>query len=262
MRRIVLVLWFFFDSLLILGQPISGLTGVRDTSFSLYTTYVKTKAKYPDIRIAAPAISPTVRTALNVVYAQPNGRSLHLDAFYPAKSSRKRHPAVHDPKAAVRWLRANADVYAIETTKIAALGCSAGGQLAALLGTTRGIAALEGSAGSNPSKSSRVQAVVDIDGILAFIPSESGEGDDSRSTSAATYWFGGPNNVILPFLPSVRTRQLVQRPDVVRIERGYERNRPSLLELDGPVRSDGPYYLRIGGQVQFVATGEWRLEQA
>jgi hypothetical protein len=38
--------------------------------------------------------------------------------------------------------------------------------------------------------SSLVQAVVDIDGILSFIHPESGEGDDSKRTSAATYWLG------------------------------------------------------------------------
>ena len=31
---------------------------------------------------------------------------------------------------------------------------------------------------------------MDIDGTLAFIHPESGEGDDSKSISAATYWFG------------------------------------------------------------------------
>jgi pectinesterase len=37
-----------------------------------------------------------------------------------------------------------------------------------------------------------VQAVVDVDGILAFIHPESGEGDDTKSLSAATQWFGTP----------------------------------------------------------------------
>jgi pectinesterase len=32
--------------------------------------------------------------------------------------------------------------------------------------------------------------VVNIDGIVAFIHPESGEGNDTRSTSAATNWFG------------------------------------------------------------------------
>ncbi|WP_080054346.1 alpha/beta hydrolase [Spirosoma aerolatum] len=106
---------------------------------------------------------------------------LSTEALYPA--------AVHDLKAAIRWMRANARTYHIDPKRIAILGFSAGGQLAALVGSTNGNAAFEGS-GGYATYSSDVQAIVDIDGVLAFIHPESGEGDDSRSTSAATYWFG------------------------------------------------------------------------
>lgn len=104
---------------------------------------------------------------------------LSTEALYPA--------AVHDLKAALRWIRRNAESYAIDPRKIAVLGFSAGGQLAALIGTTNGNAAFDASGASD---SSSVQAIIDLDGILAFIHPESGEGDDSKSTSAATYWFG------------------------------------------------------------------------
>ncbi len=106
---------------------------------------------------------------------------LSTEALYPA--------AVHDLKAAIRWVRANAKQYNLDTSRVAAVGFSAGGQLAALLGATNGLAKFEGD-GGNATQSSKVQAVVDIDGILAFIHPESGEGDDSKRTSAATYWFG------------------------------------------------------------------------
>jgi pectinesterase len=69
------------------------------------------------------------------------------------------------------------------------LGYSAGGELAAFMGTTNGIAEFEGK-DCNIKSSSNVQAVIDIDGILAFIHPESGEGDDSKRISAATNWFG------------------------------------------------------------------------
>jgi pectinesterase len=68
-------------------------------------------------------------------------------------------------------------------------GFSAGGQLAALVGTTNDDPALEG-ADCSRSHSNRVQAIVDIDGTLSFIHPELGEGDDSKSISAATRWFG------------------------------------------------------------------------
>ncbi|MFB3829579.1 MAG: alpha/beta hydrolase fold domain-containing protein [Bryobacteraceae bacterium] len=66
--------------------------------------------------------------------------------------------AIHDAKAAVRWLRANAARYRIDPERIGAAGGSAGGHLVGLLGTTAGMAKLEGD-GGNPGVSSRVKAV-------------------------------------------------------------------------------------------------------
>jgi len=43
----------------------------------------------------------------------------------------------------------------------------------------------------------------------------------------------------------------------LRVEQGYEVGRPSLLELDGAITDTGEYLLHIGGQVQYVAGGEW-----
>lgn len=67
--------------------------------------------------------------------------------------------AVHDVKAAVRWLRANADTWDIATDGIGVIGGSAGAHLAAYVGVTGNDPALEGSGGS-AGQSSRVQAVV------------------------------------------------------------------------------------------------------
>ena len=106
---------------------------------------------------------------------------LSTEALYPA--------AVYDLKASLRWLHANAKKYGVDTSKIVVAGFSAGGQLAALVGTTNGDASFESEA-SEKKQSSRVGAIVDLDGTLSFVHSESGEGDDSKKTSAATYWFG------------------------------------------------------------------------
>lgn len=77
------------------------------------------------------------------------------DASFPA--------AIHDCKAAIRFLRSRADRFGIDAEKIGVTGHSAGGHLAALLGTSAGDLNLEGedSVGS-PSRgvSSAVQAVV------------------------------------------------------------------------------------------------------
>lgn len=66
--------------------------------------------------------------------------------------------ALHDAKAAVRWLRASAGKYKIDSSRIGASGGSAGGHLAAMLGTTAGLREFEGD-GGNPKQSSAVQAV-------------------------------------------------------------------------------------------------------
>ena len=70
---------------------------------------------------------------------------------------------IHDCKAAVRFLRAHARDYGIDPERIGVWGASAGGHLAALLGTTGGVKELEGNSGS-PGESSRVQAVCDFFG--------------------------------------------------------------------------------------------------
>lgn len=66
---------------------------------------------------------------------------------------------IHDAKAAIRWLRANATRYFIDPDRIGVWGDSAGGHLAALLGTSSGVPALEGAVGS-PDQPSHVNAVV------------------------------------------------------------------------------------------------------
>ncbi len=75
---------------------------------------------------------------------------------------------IHDGKAAVRWLRANADSYSLDANHIAAWGASAGGHLVAMLGLTAGHEALEGDLG-NGEQSSAVQAVVDWFGPTDFL---------------------------------------------------------------------------------------------
>jgi pectinesterase len=106
---------------------------------------------------------------------------LSLEAPYPA--------AVHDLKTVLRWMRAHAKEFGIDTTKIATYGTSAGGQLAALLGTTSGSTIMEGQ-GPNASHSSNVQAIVDVDGVLAFKHHESAEG------AVAAQWLGGTSQEV------------------------------------------------------------------
>jgi pectinesterase len=231
---IVLIAWLSvqFSS----AQSTKGLTGIRDTSYTLRSAYEGTLKTHPNAKMVLGIISKNIKVKKGIVYATVGDKPLVLDAFYPNKPTTKQRPvvviihgggwrtgnknqhdalaqhlanlgyvcflpeyrlstealfpaAVHDLKAAIRWVRANAKSYQIDTNKVATLGFSAGGQLSALLGASANVPYLEGTIG-NFHHSSKINAVIDIDGILAFIHPESGEGDDSKRTSAATYWFG------------------------------------------------------------------------
>lgn len=70
---------------------------------------------------------------------------------------------IHDAKASIRWLRANAKKYHVDPERIGVTGGSAGGHLSLLVGLTDARSNLEGD-GGNPDQSSRVQAVVNVFG--------------------------------------------------------------------------------------------------
>ncbi len=76
---------------------------------------------------------------------------------------------IHDCKGAIRWLRANAKTYGYNRDCVIAAGASAGGHLAALLGTTGDCEELEGNVGGHLEQSSRVQAIVDYYGATDFV---------------------------------------------------------------------------------------------
>jgi acetyl esterase/lipase len=108
--------------------------------------------------------------------------------------------AIEDCKAAVRWLRANAATYHIDPDHMGAGGHSAGGHLAALLGTSGGVAPLEGG-GDNLNFSSQVQAVCDLSGptdIPRFYESvaHATEGAGLRAKTSIEQFLGGSGEEI------------------------------------------------------------------
>ena len=78
--------------------------------------------------------------------------------------------AVHDVKAAVRWLRANAQKYHVDPDRIGTTGGSAGGHLAQFLAVTAGVPEFEGT-GGHPDQSSAVRCVVNVYGPSDFTQS-------------------------------------------------------------------------------------------
>ena len=95
--------------------------------------------------------------------------------------------AVHDCKAAVRWLRANAAKYNIDPTKIGVTGGSAGGHLAQFLGVTANVPEFEGT-GGNPGQPSHVNCVVNVYGPSDFTKSY---GKSVDAHEVLPLWFGG-----------------------------------------------------------------------
>ena len=101
-----------------------------------------------------------------------------------------RFPApVEDCKAAVRWLRANADRLGIDPNRVGAVGYSAGGHLACMLGVTDKTDGLEGE-GGHPDQSSRVQAVVSLYGPTDL--TNGGVRDDARERLFVVPFLGVP----------------------------------------------------------------------
>ena len=95
--------------------------------------------------------------------------------------------AVHDTKAAVRWLRANAVKFNVDPARIGVTGGSAGGHLVQFLGVTEGVKQFEGT-GGNAEQSSAVTCVVNYYGPSDFTQSY---GKSVDAHEVLPLWFGG-----------------------------------------------------------------------
>lgn len=96
------------------------------------------------------------------------------EALYPA--------GVEDLEDAMRWIVKHADRYGIDKGRIAVSGCSAGGQLAMLLGMK--------------NQTGRIKAVINMDGISTFVTDESIERaqkarDEQTKMPVDAIWLGG-----------------------------------------------------------------------
>lgn len=187
----------------------------KDTFFTLFSEYTKQLKKYPHIKIRQMQHNPLVLLQNNIVYNTDKVRPMHMDTFLfrnksksPAvimlhgggwKSGDKSmlapfaekmaangyqcfaieyrlsdeatYPAaIDDVLQAIDFIKNNADRFNIDTNKIAILGQSSGAQMASLIGT---------------KYCKEVNAIVNIDGVLAFHHPESSEG------KYAALWLGG-----------------------------------------------------------------------
>lgn len=76
---------------------------------------------------------------------------------------------IHDVKAAIRYLKANAATYGIDPSRIMTIGESAGSQLALLAAVSNGEEAMEGNIGGNTEVDSNVIGCVDCYGMTDFL---------------------------------------------------------------------------------------------
>jgi acetyl esterase/lipase len=97
------------------------------------------------------------------------GRFAGASIAYRLSGEAKWPAQIHDCKAAIRWLRGNAEQYGIDPKRIAVWGSSAGGHLVSMLGSSGGVKELEGKLGKHLDKSSRVSAVVNYYGPSALL---------------------------------------------------------------------------------------------
>jgi acetyl esterase/lipase len=118
--------------------------------------------------------------AKGYVVAAANYR-LAGEAHYPA--------AIQDVKSALRWLRGRATDFNIDTTRMMVWGVEAGGQIAAMVGTSCGVATLEPAADANSKAqlaSDCVQGVIDWAGPTDFA-SWDADADRTAEAAAATH---------------------------------------------------------------------------
>ncbi len=224
MRKIGIILLFVCQGLL--AQNTKGLTGIPDTSFANYSAWQSALKTDPTLKLAE-YTAKEMKATRTFVYKRIGARQLVLDVYEPKDNRfrktmlffhgggwrtghRSQHvalaqalakkgyrvflaeyrlstealypAAMEDAQAALIYLHQQANKLYIDSQQIYVAGYSAGGQMAALLGSVQDENVF------GPGQ--KIKGVIDLDGILAFIHPESGEGDDRVRTSAATSYFG------------------------------------------------------------------------
>jgi acetyl esterase/lipase len=150
------------------------------------------------------------------------------EAIFPAN--------IYDVKAAIRWIRANANKYHLNPGRIAVWGDSAGGYLASLAGTSGGVGDLEDFSLGNAAYTSKVQAVIDWYGPINFLTMDeqlrktgNGKPDHSESQSPESKVLGA---------------KITEIPDLVK-----RANPETYISADDP-----PFFIQHGTKDPIVPT--------
>ncbi|MFJ6569729.1 prolyl oligopeptidase family serine peptidase [Streptomyces sp. NPDC091292] len=116
---------------------------------------------------------------------------------------------VSDVKSAIRYLRAHADEYGIDPDRVAVWGESAGGYLAAMVGTTNGVKDFE--SGDHLDRSSDVQAVIDKFGASDLSKVGADYDDAAKAANVAP----GNNLALYVYGPSGADKSVAEYTDEV-----------------------------------------------
>lgn len=146
------------------------------------------------------------------------------DAKFPAQ--------IQDVKAAVRFLRANAHSFSLDTSFVGITGWSSGGHLAALTGVTNGI-----------GQFSRGAQTVEIEGEIGKFT------DQSSRVDAVVDWFGPTDFLIMDSCGSSFSHDAAKSPESSLIG-GPIQDHPEKCQLANPityVRADHPPFLIFHG---------------
>lgn len=151
---------------------------------------------------------------------------------------------IHDCKAAVRFLRANAAKYGINPEKIGATGLSAGGHLTALLATSGSVAAIEGS-GNHDDQSSAIQAAVPMGAQTDFRRHyDNIEKSDPKPV-------GGKPNIWLQFM-GARPSEAPERWRLASPITHLDANDPPMLFITGENDNDTTHAAKFREQMKAV----------
>lgn len=133
----------------------------------------------PGLKAAAPVIifihgggwSSGSKGSGNLPYFEPSYNSgfVCVDINYRLSGDAPWPAQIEDCKTAIRFLKANASVYNLDTCRFGVIGGSAGGHLSAMVGTSAEVSSLEGLYQGYSNVSSRVHAVVDMYGPTDFL---------------------------------------------------------------------------------------------
>jgi len=145
------------------------------------------------------------------------------EAIFPA--------LVHDVKAAIRWVRANAANFLFDPARIAVWGGSAGGYLSLIAGVSANVPALDDPALGNADQPCHVQAVVDWFGPTDFLKMDAQLAESGMAPPPA-FAHSGPNSPESLLLG----RQITEIPDLV-----HDANPETYLHVGAP-----PFFIQHG----------------